>query len=77
MSGTSVDGIDVSLVRTNGIDLIRLNINYFYKYSQEIRNFFLEVINQDVKINLKRKKLLDKIITLQHYDITKLLHVQL
>ena len=71
MSGTSVDGIDVSLVRTNGIDLIRLNINYFYKYSQEIRDFFLEVINQDVKSNLKRKKLLDKIITLQHYEAVK------
>ncbi len=71
MSGTSVDGIDVSLVRTNGIDLIRLNINYFYKYSPEIKDFFLEVISQDVKRNLKRKKLLDKIITLQHFEAVK------
>ena len=33
MSGTSMDGIDISLVKTNGLDLVRLNKNYFYKYS--------------------------------------------
>mgnify|MGYP002838212713 CR=1 FL=1 len=30
MTGTSMDGIDISLVRTNGIDLKRLNKNHFY-----------------------------------------------
>ena len=36
MSGTSLDGIDVSLVRTNGITLQKRNNNFFYKYSAEI-----------------------------------------
>ena len=33
MTGTSMDGIDISLVQTNGLNLKRLNKNYFYKYS--------------------------------------------
>ena len=32
MSGTSMDGIDISLVKTNGLELERLNKNYFYEY---------------------------------------------
>ena len=31
MSGTSMDGIDLSLTRTNGTTLSNLN-NYFYQY---------------------------------------------
>ena len=33
MTGTSMDGIDISLVKTNGLDLKRLNKNYYYQYS--------------------------------------------
>ena len=28
-----MDGIDISLVQTNGLDLQRLDKNYFYEYS--------------------------------------------
>ena len=38
MSGTSMDGIDISLVQTNGIELKRLNKNYFYEYSNNTKN---------------------------------------
>ena len=37
MSGTSMDGIDISLVQTNGLDLKRLNKNYFYEYSNQTK----------------------------------------
>ena len=37
MTGTSMDGIDISLVQTNGLDLRRLNKNYFYKYSNKTK----------------------------------------
>ena len=55
MSGTSVDGIDISLVQTNGLNLKRLNKNYFYKYSEETKSFLMEMLNEDININLKRK----------------------
>ena len=44
MSGTSMDGIDISLVRTNGKQLIRKNKNYFYKYSNQTRKYFIEIL---------------------------------
>ena len=55
MTGTSVDGIDISLVQTNGLNLKRLNKNYFYKYSEETKSFLMEMLNEDININLKRK----------------------
>ena len=68
MTGTSMDGIDISLVKTNGRDLIRLNKNYFYRYSNETKDFLLSLLNDDINVNLKRKKLLDDIITEEHYQ---------
>ena len=67
MSGTSVDGIDISLVQTNGLNLKRLNKNYFYKYSEETKSFLMEMLNEDININLKRKQYLDEFITNEHY----------
>ena len=37
MSGTSMDGIDISLTRTNGTTLSNLN-NYFYEYNKTEKN---------------------------------------
>ena len=67
MTGTSADGIDISLVQTNGLNLKRLNKNYFYKYSNQTRSFLMEVLNEDININLQRKKFLDDFITNEHY----------
>lgn len=67
MSGTSMDGIDISLVRTNGIGLERLNKNYFYKYTDEKKSFLKSFLNDFIDINLKRKKELDDFITNEHY----------
>ena len=62
-----MDGIDISLVRTNGIKLKRLNENYFYKYNRETKNFLLNILNDDIEVTLKRKKRLDEIITYEHF----------
>ena len=67
MTGTSMDGIDISLVQTNGLNLKRLNENYFYKYSNETKSFLMEILNEDINVNLKRKKYLDEFITNEHY----------
>ena len=67
MTGTSMDGIDISLVRTNGLDLRRLNKNYFHKYSNNTKKFLMSVLNKEISFNLKRKQYLDEFITNEHY----------
>ena len=44
MTGTSMDGIDISLVQTNGLDLRRLNKNYFYKYNNKTKSFLMNIL---------------------------------
>ena len=52
MTGTSMDGIDISMVQTNGINLKRLNENYFYKYSPAPKKI-INILKQDINFNLK------------------------
>ena len=66
MTGTSMDGIDISLVQTNGLDLKRLKKNYFYKYSFQTKNKLMSILKEDIKFNLKRRKYLDDFITNEH-----------
>jgi anhydro-N-acetylmuramic acid kinase len=74
MTGTSMDGIDISLVKTNGKDLIRLNENYFYKYNNKTKDFLLSALDNDVILHLKKKKL-DELITREHYLALKKLNI--
>ncbi|MDC6451706.1 anhydro-N-acetylmuramic acid kinase [Alphaproteobacteria bacterium] len=67
MTGTSMDGIDISLVQTNGLNLRRLNKNYFHKYSHDTKKILMNILNEDITLNLKRKKYLDEFITNEHY----------
>ena len=60
MTGTSMDGIDISFVKTNGIKLSRLNENYYYEYKDDTKNFLMSVLHKDIEFNLKRKQYLDK-----------------
>ena len=45
MTGTSLDGIDISLIKTNGEKILRSNKNFYYKYDNKIKDYFLETIN--------------------------------
>ena len=75
MTGTSMDGIDISLVRTNGIQLERYNKNYFYNYSNKTKEFLLNMLKEDINFNLKRKKFLDEVVTEEHYKALKNLDI--
>jgi len=67
MTGTSMDGIDISLVRTNGIELKRLNKNFYYKYSAKTKKILDDMLKRDINFNLKNKNFLDEFITNEHY----------
>ncbi len=67
MTGTSMDGIDISLVQTNGIDLKRLNKNYYYKYNSKTKKILDDILKRDINFNLKNKNFLDEFITNEHY----------
>ena len=67
MTGTSMDGIDISLVQTNGIHLKRLNKNYFYEYRTKTKKILTTILKEDLNFNLKRKDYLDDFITNEHY----------
>ena len=71
MTGTSMDGIDISLVKTNGIDLKRLNKNFYYKYSSETKKKLDDILKRDLNNNLKKKSFLDEFITKEHYSALK------
>lgn len=71
MTGTSMDGIDISLVKTNGIVLKRLNKNFYYKYSSETKKILDDISKTDININLKKKNYLDEFITKEHYSALK------
>lgn len=66
MSGTSLDGIDISLVKTNGIDLIRLNKNFYHQYDNEVRDYLLNTIKKNVDLNLENQTIIADLITKEH-----------
>ena len=53
MTGTSMDGIDISLVKTNGIDLKRLNKNFYYEYTPETKKILNEILKKNINVSLK------------------------
>ena len=72
-----MDGIDISLVQTNGIELNRLNENYFYEYSKNTKIKLMKMLTKDIDFNLKRKQYLDEFITNEHYlALKELKHCQ-
>ena len=75
MTGTSMDGIDISLVKTNGIILKRLNKNFYHKYSSETKKILNDILKTDININLQKKSFLDEFITKEHYSALKDLNI--
>lgn len=73
MSGTSMDGINATLVKTDGVDLFRYNFSSIYSYSSEtIRE--LNVAIKDPTSYLNRTNKLEQMVTYDHYlGVQKLL----
>lgn len=62
MSGTSLDGIDISIASSNGIDFKRENLNYYYKFKKNYKRK-LSLICTDPYPVLKNNKLLSELNT--------------
>tara|TARA_B110000305_G_scaffold182174_1_gene202192 strand:- start:222 stop:1349 length:1128 start_codon:yes stop_codon:yes gene_type:complete len=76
MSGTSMDGIDVSIIKSNGEDMYESVFDQYFEYNEEI---FRELTNIRDKINSSKDlgensiliSFLEKKITLFHSKISK------
>jgi len=78
MSGTSCDGIDASIIKTDGEDRLDLIGDYFFPYEEKSRfkiRKFKEKIDKisDLENNKSEANDLEKMITLLHYKAINLL----
>lgn len=76
MSGTSGDGVDASIIQSDGDGVYKVILNKYFEYNKEIRqklsNIRNEVKNYRDLLNLKTKiNKLEKIITIFHGKLSK------
>ena len=50
MSGTSLDGLDFSLIKTDGINKIKVLFNDYYKFNQKLKSNIKKLIKKINKI---------------------------
>ena len=78
MSGTSMDGIDASLLRSDGQENIDIIGNLYLKYDSELKNLLFNYCRKintldDLKKNFEQYKNLERKITIQHSKISKMI----
>ena len=76
MSGTSMDGIDASIIKSDGKTKYKVILNKFFKYSEEnyknLTNLRENIKNiEDLKKHAKQINLAEKQITLSHALVVK------
>ncbi len=71
MSGTSVDGIDASLVYTNGKNITRTNFNSITPYSQKTQNLLNQAMVNPLSFlrNIESFDYLSTLITIEHAKV--------
>ena len=76
MSGTSMDGIDASIIKSNGEDKYETVFDQYFKYDEEIYRELVDIRNKihssgDLEINSTILRELEKKITLFHATVCK------
>ena len=74
MSGTSMDGIDASLIRSNGEKNIDIIGNLYLNYDSELKKSLAQITKKinsmsDLKLNFKEFNDIERKITLKHAEI--------
>ncbi len=74
MTGTSIDGIDLSLIKSDGLNYFASILNKYYKFDAELRNRIIELRDkisslEDLKEYSKDLKIIERDITLFHAEI--------
>ena len=75
MSGTSLDGIDASIIKSDGKSHLEVKANQFYQYKsdfkQKLRDYIKNINSiEDIENSITEYKNLEKEITLLHSDIS-------
>jgi anhydro-N-acetylmuramic acid kinase len=65
MSGTSIDGIDIALIKSDGHQINERGIGKYYPYSQKIQNSLSKLINNKINSLLEIKQI-EQEITKNH-----------
>ena len=76
MSGTSLDGIDASIIKSDGENNLDIIDNKYFNYPEEFRkrlsSFILNIKNRaDIEENISTYKSLERDLTLYHSKISK------
>ena len=76
MSGTSMDGVDASIIKSNGENKYEVVLNQYFKYDDKIYEQLVNIRNkinsfQDLKVNLVALTDIERKITLFHTSICK------
>ena len=68
MSGTSIDGIDIALIKSDGYKIIDHNLEQYYPYSPKTRNLLTKLINNPTTSLLEIKQI-ELEITQNHISV--------
>ena len=76
MSGTSMDGIDASIIKSNGEDKYETVFDQYFEYDEEIYRELVNIRNkinssEDLKINSNKLNEIERKITLFHATVCK------
>jgi len=68
MSGTSLDGIDLSMIESDGLSYIKTHKNQYYPYSEDFKNILRKLIF-DEKVSLFEIKKIENDLTILHANL--------
>ena len=75
MSGTSLDGIDASIIKSDGLDNLEILDNVYFRYPKEFReklSAFIQSTNEksDIKENINKYRDLERDLTFYHSQVS-------